>query len=780
MSSKPNNTKISGHIGEHIRIHVIPNNVNVTKASDLLEVSRSALSNLLNGKASLSSRMAQRLEKTFGADAKQLLQTQDKHTIPPLRSTSGAGFELEDLVSAWQLVKALSGEPAPGIERDVTSVQAQVVALGWYVDDLLLSAETDGEKRCLAISVKGNMQVTASGLPADFVTQVWKQWHDRDGPFNRAVDGLALVTIGTHKTFDPTWREVKKACDGKNTTLTINRIRGNTNQSRIFNSVKIPGKASDEETIKLIRCLHVLPTDLQSPHSENETQIIASCRRILTSGCIEEAQNLWKEIINFAKNVRLNEGTITIQELLSNLRKRFNLHHHPDFENDWNTLGNITADHKARIETKLPSGYQVERAAEKSSLQIAIEDNQLTVVFGESGTGKSALVKSVLDNVYQSWNQVWFGPDELMTALSAARRGILPLRHELSRILNATMKPKNVLVIDAAERIKLSEFVVIRQLLYTILSSDNKQTKDEWRVVIITQTQNWLNNNDMIPEGKKVHYIKVQEIHNDTVKLILLKSSDLKWMTAHDDTIKVLTNLQTLTWVLKASKAWKANAEELVSHTAIVDHLWEYWTNNRADLQALMMHLAQKEALFEHSFALTDLKPADTRTFTQRPEELPLRMNKSTNCIEFEHDLAADWARFQFLKQNWENTSKWAALAQNPLWINALRMLGQFLLRQMNKTNNAWDVAFNNTVTEKNESAINILLDALCLDPKAEHFLTERIDLLLDNNAKHLTQLLIRFHHIATTSAGNGMKLNAEYTDISLYLDTQYRSIIFW
>jgi hypothetical protein len=195
-------------------------------------------------------------------------------------------------------------------------------------------------------------------------------------------------------------------------------------------------------------------------------------------------------------------------------------------------------------------------------------------------------------------------------------------------------------------------------------------------------------------------------------------------------------------------------------HTAIADRLWKYWTKDRADVQALMMRLAQREASFERSFALTDLEPADTATFTQRPDELPLRLNERTNRIEFEHDLAADWARFQFLKQIWTDTPQWATLAGNPLWTNALRMLGQYLLRQPTETGTAWNVAFAAAEAAKNELAGNILLDALCLDPDTEHFLTERVDLLLGNEAKHFTRLLLRFHHIATVPTGGGTGLS--------------------
>ena len=693
-----------------------------------------------------------------------------------LRSTSGAGFEFEDLISAWQLVKALSGEQAPGIGGVVIQVQAQVSTLGWRIDDLLLTTRAATASRQLAISAKGNSQVSAAGLPADFVTRAWEQWRDLQGPFNRTTDGLALVTLGTHSAFEPAWREVKNACSGTETELAMSRIRSNARQSRVFDSVQRPCDASEEETIELIRRLHVLPTDLQFAHSENRTQAIAQCRRFLASGSADEADAVWKALIDVAKDVRLRSGTMTVPNLLSLLRGQFGLRHHPDFERDWETLLNVTADYKARIETELPSGYAVPRTAERTSLEAAVGDHQVTVVFGESGSGKSALVKSVLDSASPSWNQVWFGPEELKTALSAARRGTLPLTHELSQVLNATVKPRNVLVIDSAERIEAGELVVIRQLLQAVLPSDSEEPEGAWKAVIVTQTQSGNGGEEPMLGPRKAHHVEVEALKSDAVKQAVRPSPILGWLAAHDDTIAALRNLRTLAWVVKAGASMGSNASGLASHTAIADRLWKYWTKDRADVQALTMRLAQREASFERSFALTDLEPADTTTFTQRPDELPLRLNERTNRIEFEHDLAADWARFQFVKQIWTDTPQWGALAGNPLWTNALRMLGQFLLRQPAETATAWDVAFGHAVAEKNELAGDILLDSLCLDPDAEHFLTERVDLLLGNGAKHFTRLLLRFHHIATVPTGGGMGLN---TAIGMYIEAQYRSIVF-
>jgi len=64
------------HVGTHIRRRVIPPGMSVTDAAKALGVGRPALSKLLNGRASLSSEMALRLERTFGADRQHLLERQ--------------------------------------------------------------------------------------------------------------------------------------------------------------------------------------------------------------------------------------------------------------------------------------------------------------------------------------------------------------------------------------------------------------------------------------------------------------------------------------------------------------------------------------------------------------------------------------------------------------------------------------------------------------------------------------------------------------------------------
>ena len=64
------------HIGIFIREKIFPPHMKVTDAAKLLEIGRPALSRVLNGKASLSLGLAERIETAFGFPAAELLQMQ--------------------------------------------------------------------------------------------------------------------------------------------------------------------------------------------------------------------------------------------------------------------------------------------------------------------------------------------------------------------------------------------------------------------------------------------------------------------------------------------------------------------------------------------------------------------------------------------------------------------------------------------------------------------------------------------------------------------------------
>ncbi len=74
------------HPGDFIRTEIIDAaGLSVTAAAAALQVSRPALSSLLNGKADLSGNMALRIEKAFGVKMDTLMRMQASYDIAQTR-----------------------------------------------------------------------------------------------------------------------------------------------------------------------------------------------------------------------------------------------------------------------------------------------------------------------------------------------------------------------------------------------------------------------------------------------------------------------------------------------------------------------------------------------------------------------------------------------------------------------------------------------------------------------------------------------------------------------
>ena len=74
------------HPGDFVRTEIIePAGMSVTAAAKALQVSRPALSSLLNGKADLSGEMALRIEKAFGVKMDTLMRMQSAYDIMRVR-----------------------------------------------------------------------------------------------------------------------------------------------------------------------------------------------------------------------------------------------------------------------------------------------------------------------------------------------------------------------------------------------------------------------------------------------------------------------------------------------------------------------------------------------------------------------------------------------------------------------------------------------------------------------------------------------------------------------
>lgn len=708
-----------------------------------------------------------------------------RKAVPTVRSTAGTGFDFEDRVTAWLLLETMAGAPVPGLATGATQFQMQVRPLRWSLDDILVTAIHEGTEAHLAISCKSNTQVTNTTLPADFVSSCWTQWFERDpNPFDNARDHLALVTRGNNADFMATWSAVKLAATNADAHLSIARIRSSAKQQKLFDSVKNPAKAAgfsvdDGEALALVRRMSILPVDFHIADSEHERAAAARARSLLADDSVQGGRAVWDALVAYAREDRLAGRTLVVKDVWHRLATSFDLLDNPNYKGQWQKLRAQSRDLKAQIEKALPTGLVISRQEEISRFASAFDAAPQLAVFGESGVGKSALVSSALDDCYPEAQQVWFSPEGIEKALHEIDRSIVGLNRPLLEVLQATTKRRNVLVLDAAERISLLTIGKVRSLIAALVGAAQQSGDASWHIVLVCQTSGWVSGSirDLI-HGKAYKNIQISTLPIESVKEALDAFPALAWLKAHDDAMHVLTNLRTLAWVVESAARFD-DEEDASSLIGIADQLWNRWTAGKPSIHGLLIRLACREAEFEHSFAVSELPAEEASLLEHLPGSCPLRQIPSSRRIRFQHDLAADWARFQRLKEIWQETPKWIELAANPFWHTPIRMLGQFLLRERMGTRSAWDHAYERMQLLSGAPTIarDLLLDAIVLDTNSFELLSDRAEMLFAERGKQLLRLVRRFDHIATAPSATTALVD-QFPDLSLYLEAQFRSPI--
>jgi hypothetical protein len=295
-----------------------------------------------------------------------------------------------------------------------------------------------------------------------------------------------------------------------------------------------------------------------------------------------------------------------------------------------------------------------------------------------------------------------------------------------------------------------------------------------WQVVAIGQQAGFEVHLDPLVSALRGSVLSVGPLDANEVRLALQSVPALA-QHAHDEPfVALLGNIRTLAWIIAAAPLFAGvEAGQFIARSRIADRLWAHWTGGDPDLHSFMIRLARRDAEYERSFALSDLSQEDRTAWKAGRQRMPLAFSPRGR-LSFEHDLASDWARYQYLKEIGRDFGGWSRFASQPLWVAGLRLFGQYLLREPDQACDGWDWAFARARTTKATDALDVLLDALCLDPMADVFLSERAELLFAEKGNLLDRLLARFLHVATFP-DRAWRAGTD-TELALYVEAEMRS----
>jgi hypothetical protein len=595
--------------------------------------------------------------------------------------TGGAGHDLQHRVATSYLTGLLCRGLVPFVSGgQVEKITLEAGVKHWKTDDILLQGtNAAGRQFTIAIQVKRNCDPAASGEFADFITKAWADWNN-SAVFNRDTDRLILTASFASGGL----RRFQQLIEVAQATLTYEEFANrlavprflSVDASNVWTNIQaILGTATSEDIWLFLRSCGLALTDLDVAHGYHESLNLS----LLASNCTEidgprVAAETWRRLFDLASRDAGNAKEFTYPDLPEELRQR----HGPVKKADYDALKQIDRDTErvlAHIRTEISSGEHIPRLQLESEIFDLMQQDQVVLIAGHSGSGKSAIAKQVLNKMSANSLVMGFRSEEF--AFPHLRS--VPSFHGLSfdRIQEITANfPRRLVLIESAERLLES---TSREAFSDFL---REFTKDPNSRVIITAraySSETVREAFLQPLNLALGEITVPQLSDEelsalgqrvTQLAVPLASSSLKRLLRYPFLVNMASLMQ---W--ESGEAFPSVERDFRS---------KVWRDivQRLDQQGDGMPLRRGKTYMacarQRAEKLMPFVSADNYDLgaVERliNDGLLLSSDKSTNLVAPSHDVLEDWALLQSLSEAFEGCqSNLAELLRNEKPYPALR-----------------------------------------------------------------------------------------------------------
>jgi hypothetical protein len=690
--------------------------------------------------------------------------------IAKTKSTGGYGYKFEDKVAAVCLLRMLDGQQAFDLPSlPITKVYFQTRALGWLLDDLLLELKCESATVRCAISIKSAAYLTTDGFRKDFVQDLWNQWRGSgNGPFDPTRDYLALATGKIREEALSAWQDIEsraRLADPEHLAQQLT-MEGSSSaiERSIFRSLlpedEAKKGATARDSARLMARLYVAHVSRRT-----DSAAIRDCASELVGGTLTTGKNLWEKLQTIASNHRVAGGAIELSSLLGLLRGEFQLNGHPDYEGAWKSLNDHSFSNCEAVRAVSGVDTRIDWSGILGEVASRIVHRGTLAITGESGIGKSSILRSYVRQTRERKNLIWLSGQELHVENQSILARKLGLATQLPDMLRGSSRPV-LIVADAIEQFsktaheRLAELVIAAResvgLQFSVLITAQPLRWEQARIEL--ESRGLAAVTELPFAGPKFESVVAALAHNELVRPLL----------ARPELRRVVTNLATLDQILKTAATQKVlGGRSWIGETEIIDWVWKGWIGiDRVQHQrgALLRFLGEEDGDTGSSIPLSRI-PYETTELLGDPEIANLTRTDAS-AVRFIHEVVADWARYHSLKAAGPSgLQRILELIQNPRWTRAIRLFSQSLLESEDGLP-GWERAFASFQTTDVDSQIaaDVFSDSLVLATNSEDLLERVWPALIADGARRLKRLMKRIMIIATVPLPVG-DLGEEYRE---------------
>jgi hypothetical protein len=681
-----------------------------------------------------------------------------------VKATGGGGYLFADEVATHFLAELLrGGTPLGSNVGSLVEVHFEVKESGWVLDDLLLVAKNKNETTRCAVSVKSDARLSASGLDGEFVSDAWRQWRGVVGStFDRERDYLGLATIPASTSVARDWNALVVEARGTAPDRFALRVKGKSQLSqakiRMFESLRRTeagangGKPSRPEAASLLARLCVFPFDFETAHSADREKGIGTCRAIVGSGTLAHAKSLWERLVALAGEARTTGGYFDVPRLVLRLQGVVELKDFPDHRMDWEALDRRAQGNMAEIRTVVGENIHLDRAEEEGLLANALASPGCKAVFGDSGSGKSGALVTVLraGNIFR--HRLWLNAQELSRASQAELSLALGLHHDLADLIRASNVERGLLVLDGFEQLHDDGRARALELARMV-----NEAGGQWTILVTVQPDEYVDaRRALLDVGVgKVEAIAFANAKPAEVFEKIQNVPGVARLFARRDLQPILCNLAALHWVIQTERVRSLDSTRpWIGETELIEWIWAQWVGESATKHVrghVLRRLGESEGeRISGAVPIDEVDIQELGVLGELEKEGVVRFTET--AVKCAHDLSGDWARLRSLiASGSEGTRRIREKAGVPRWGRAIRLYAQRLIEREEGLG-GWKtfVAGFSSKNPEDKLASDLFLDGIVFAANAESLL-ERVWIeLMADEGEILRRLLRRIVHVAT------------------------------
>lgn len=683
------------------------------------------------------------------------------------KSTGGAGYTYADHVAAWWLLHLLTGRAISDARLGAPQrIRFEGRVVGWLLDDLVVEFASSGAPVRAAVSIKSGAVVTGGVLPTDFVRDCW-ELHLTPGAtaFSCDHDVLVLATgdIGsTREALDEALRLSMVAVPTE-FDRDVNAAGYANNGVRDFVAgfgcpTDLTGvhSAYGRSTGALLRAIRVQEFDFGRVDSRSERDALQLCREAVEDGDIASAGILWEQLKQMAAESRGSSASVDRAALLRKLREAVRLRGIVDELVDWKRLADLTGQWNDDVRDAIGEGLRVPRTSVVGALRAAVERSRLVVLSGESGAGKSAVIKRLVADGLTG------GPCFVLHAgevASATEHTAGWPRIPLTKLLPLQTARTATLVLDALDRLDGDETAskVVARVIRALLLHESDSP---WRLVLVCQAASRdrvLGNIEALVEDLPIgEVVEVGYLDRAELAVVAQRYPALAPAIERNELAPVIGK-PILLDILAKAVVRGIPLDDWAGESEIIAWLFEKYIQRSPRKLAhvsLLLSLSSGEA-DRRRFA-TPVTDVDRPELLEQLDALGLTMERNST-VRITHDLYADYARQRFLlaKHDAGDTADIVGRVPNPLWHRPIRLLGLHLLEAAHRQGRPpteWlqlVVAFEKSAD--GQAGVDLVLEAIAFAAEPGRLLDSIRSRLFADEGEYLRKFLSRWMFATTT-----------------------------